>query len=65
MSIVEELDKILDDILKESDAAYDKGQKGSCDDTLRSIGKIQALTFAGDKVAALRRKLSAPKTGAE
>ena len=65
MSIVEELEKILEDIRAESAAAYDKGQNGSCDDTLRSIGKIQAFTFAADKVATLRRKLSAPTTGAE
>jgi hypothetical protein len=65
VSIVEELDKILEDIRAESEAAYDKGQTGTCDDTLRSIGKIQAFTFAADKVATLRRKLYASKTGAE
>lgn len=65
MNIVEELDKILADIRDESAAAYDKGQTGTCDDTLRSIGKTQAFTFAADKVAKLRTKLSAPTTGAE
>jgi hypothetical protein len=65
VSIVEELDKILEDIRAESEAAYDHGQKGGCDDTLRSIGKIHAFTFAADKVAKLRTKLSAPTTGAE
>jgi hypothetical protein len=65
LNVVDELEKILEDIRAESEAAYDHGQKGSCDDTLRSIGKIQAFTFAADKVATLRRKLSAPTTGAE
>jgi hypothetical protein len=65
VSVVDELEKILEDIRAESEAAYDDGQKGSCDDTLRSIGKIQAFTFAADKVAKLRTKLSAPTTGAE
>lgn len=65
MSVVEQLDKILEDIRAESEAAYDHGQKGSCDDTLRSIGKTQAFTFAADKISKLRTKISAPTTGAE
>jgi hypothetical protein len=65
VNVVDELDKILEDIRAESAAAYDKGQTGTCDDTLRSIGKIQAFTFAADKVAKLRTKIYASKTGAE
>ena len=65
MNVVDELDKILEEIRAESAAAYDKGQTGTCDDIIRSIGKIQAFTFAAEKVAALRSKLSAPTTGAE
>jgi hypothetical protein len=65
VNVVEELDKILEQLRGESAATYDIGVHGPEKQTTISIGRLRGLTFAIERISTLRRKLSAPTTGAE
>jgi hypothetical protein len=65
VSIIEELDKIVEQLRDESAATYDIGQSGNERQTTIAIGRLRGLTFAIERISTLRRKLFAPTTGAE